>query len=129
MKKLVLEYIARNIDLIETDLQQFYHNLYIQLYNNGFVRKITEALEYAKIDTSFVRQACLYSLFEDICSEAVTGGEQNLHRLLDNEPNWFGYTIEEVIDQLKQDSFNLAVDLIPIDDKIFNAPNYIIKEL
>lgn len=129
MTNIVKKYIENNIDVIETDLYEFYNNLYRQLYNNGFVRKLTETLEQANIDTDYAREACLYDLFEEISSEAITGGEQDLHRLLDNEPNWFGYTIEEVINLLEHNSFNLGIQLIPNDDKIFNAPNYTVTEI
>ena len=129
MTNKVKKYIENNIDVIETDLYEFYNNLYTQLYNNGFVRRLTEVLQEAGINTTQVREDCLYDLFEEISSEAITGGAQDLHRLLDDEPNWFGYTIEEVIDLLKQNSFNLGIQLIPNDDKIFNAPNYTVTEL
>lgn len=130
MTNVIKEYIQRNIDVIETDLHEFYRNLYTQLYNNGFVKKLTDVLEEASIDTTQAREDCLYDLLEDICAEAtIYEGEQNLHRLLDNESNWYGYTIDEVIEFLQHNSFNLRVQLIPIDDKIFNAPNYILTEL
>lgn len=129
MTNIVKKYIENNIDVIETDLYEFYNNLYRQLYNNGFVRRLTEVLQEAGINTTQVREDCLYDLFEKISSEAITSGAQDLHRWLDDEPNWFGYTIEEVIDLLKQNSFNLGIQLIPNDDKIFNAPNYTVTEI
>lgn len=132
MTTVVKEYIQRNIDLIETDLYEFYRNLYTKLYNNGFVKRLTDVLEEAGIDTMQVRKDCLYDLFEEICKDVISGADDNLHRLLDDAPNWFGFTLIEVIDLFKDASFNLGFRLLPMSgsqERIFSeAPNYIIVE-
>ena len=67
-------------------------------------------------------------MLENICQEALLGGEHNLHRALANENNWYGFDIYNVIDFLEQMSYNLGVRLEPIDDRIYKAPNYFIHE-
>ena len=129
MNNAVKAFIEDNIKLIESeDFIKVYDKVYEEMYDNQFVRELTRAFEQAGLDVYEAREDRLYTMLEEICEEALTGGEINLHRLLDNENNWYGYDIYNVIDFLEQMQYNLGVKLIYIDDRIFKAPNYIIVE-
>ena len=98
------------------------------MYDNKFARELTNVFNQAGLDVYEARKDRLCNMFERICEEALTGGETNLHRLLDNENNWYGYDIYTVIDFLEQLQYNLGVKLVPTTDRIFRAPNYFIME-
>jgi hypothetical protein len=129
MNDAVKAFIEDNIDLIDADdFIAVYNKAYEDMYDNQFVRELTRAFEKAGLDVYEAREDRLYNMLEEICEEALTGGENNLHRLLDNENNWYGYDVYNVIDFLEQMQYNLGVKLVPITDRIFTAPNYFIME-
>ena len=129
MNNAVKAFIEDNIDLIDADdFISVYNKAYEDMYDNQFVRELTRSFEQAGLDVYDAREDRLYNMLEEICEEALTGGEINLHRLLANENNWYGYDIYNVIDLLEQMQYNLGVKLVPIDDRVFKAPNYIIVE-
>ena len=117
-------------DINKNNFKQIYVAAYNDKYGNSFVRELTNMFVKADLDFYEDREQCLYEMLSDICYNAVVEGGLNLHRELDEEPNWFGYTIFEVIDFLDQISHEEHVQLNPIDDTIYhNAPNYFITEL
>lgn len=125
----VKAFIEDNIELIDSEkFEDVYNNAYNNMYDNLFVRELTRAFDQAGIDVFEAREALLYEMLENICREAISGGENNLHRALDNENNWYGYDIHNVIDFIEQMSYNLGILLDPIDDRIYKAPNYFIYE-
>ena len=125
----VKAFIEDNIDLIDAgNFEDVYVNAYRDMYDNDFVRQLTQAFDKAGIEVFEARESLLYQMLEDICIEATTGGENNLHRALDDENNWYGYDIYNIIDFFEQMSYNLGVRLERIDDKIYKAPNYFIHE-
>lgn len=129
MNNAVKAFIEDNIKLIESeDFIAVYNRAYEDMYDNQFVRELTQVLETAGLDVYEAREDRLYNMLEEICEKALTGGETNLHRLLDNENNWYGYDIYNVIDFLEQMQYNLGVKLVPTSDRIFRAPNYFIME-
>ena len=129
MTNAVKAFIEDNIKLIDADnFVEVYNIAYDNMYDNQFVRDLTRVFEQAGLDVYEAREDRLYNMLEVICEEALTGGETNLHRLLDNENNWYGYDIHNVIDFLEQMQYNLGVRLVPIDDYVFKAPNYFIVE-
>lgn len=129
MNNAVKSFIEDNIDLIDAgNYESVYITAYENMYDNSFVRELTQAFDKAGIDVFEARESLLYKMLEEICADAVIGGENNLHRALDNENNWYGYDIFNVIDFLEQMSYNLGVRLEPIDDRIYKAPNYFICE-
>ena len=129
MNNAVKAFIEDNIDLIDAgNFEAVYVNAYENMYDNSFVRELTQAFDKAGIEVFEAREALLYKMLEEICADAVTDGETNLHRLLDNENNWYGYDIYNVIDFLEQLQYNLGVKLVPTSDRIFRAPNYFIVE-
>ena len=130
MDNKVKEFIETHIDKIESgNFEELYKYLYEGLWDNKFVAKLTNTLMSANIDVSEAREALLYDMLEGFCKEAISGGERNFHRLLDNEYNWYGYDIFSIIDFFEQMSYNLGVKLIPINDRIFMAQNYMIESL
>ena len=129
MNNAVKAFIEDNIKLIESeDFIKVYDKVYEDMYDNQFARELTQVFRNAGLDVDECREDRLYNMIEEICEEALTGGENNLHRLLDNENNWYGYDIYNVIDFLEQMQYNLGVKLVPIDDYVFKAPNYLIME-
>lgn len=129
MNNAVKAFIEDNIKLIESeDFIKVYDKVYEDMYDNQFARELTQVFRNAGLDIDECREDRLYNMLEEICEEALTGGEINLHRLLDNENNWYGYDIYNVIDFLEQMQYNLGVKLVPIDDRVFKAPNYFIME-
>lgn len=129
MNNAVKAFIEDNIKLIESeDFIKVYDKVYEDMYDNKFARELTQVLESAGLDVYEAREDRLCNMLEEICEEALTGGENNLHRLLDNENNWYGYDIYNVIDFLEQMQYNLGVKLVPTTDRIFRAPNYFIME-
>ena len=131
MTDVVKAFIEDNIDLIDANnFVEVYNRAYENMYDNQFVRNLTETFHAAGIidEPDSARIECLYKMLEDICADAMTDGEMNLHRALDNENNWYGYDIYCIIDYLDQMSYNLGVRLEPIDDRIYKAPNYFIHE-
>lgn len=129
MTNAVKAFIEDNIKLIESeDFIAVYNKAYEDMYDNKFVRELTKVFDQAGLDVYEARIDRLCNMFEEICQEALTGGENNLHRLLDNENNWYGYDIYNVIDFLEQMQYNLGVKLVPTTDRIFRAPNYFIME-
>ena len=129
MNNAVKAFIEDNIKLIESeDFIKVYDKVYEDMYDNQFARELTQVFRDAGLDIDDCREDRLYNMLEEICEEALTGGEINLHRLLDNENNWYGYDIYNVIDFLEQMQYNLGVKLVPIDDYVFKAPNYFIVE-
>ena len=127
MDNAVKAFIEDNIKLIESeDFIAVYNRAYENMYDNKFVRDLTRVFEQAGLDVYEAREDRLYNMLEEICEEALTGDENNLHRLLDNENNWYGYDIYNVIDFLEQMQYNLDVKLIPTNNRIFRAPNYLI---
>lgn len=129
MNNAVKAFIEDNIKLIESeDFIKVYDKVYDDMYDNQFARELTQVFRNAGLDIDECREDRLYNMLEGICEEALTGGETNLHRLLDNENNWYGYDIYNVIDFIEQMSYNLGVSLEPIDDRIYKAPNYFIHE-
>ena len=129
MNNAVKAFIEDNIKLIESeDFIKVYDKVYDDMYDNQFARELTQVFRNADLDIDECREDRLYNMLERICGEALTGGEFNLHRLLDNENNWYGYDIHNVIDFFEQMQYNLGVKLVPIDDRVFKAPNYIIVE-
>ena len=129
MNNAVKAFIEDNIRLIESeDFIKVYDKVYDDMYDNQFARELTQVFRNAGLDIDECREDRLYNMLEEICEEALTGGEINLHRLLDNENNWYGYDIYNVIDFLEQMQYNLGVKLVPIGDRVFKAPNYLIME-
>ena len=129
MNNAVKAFIEDNIDLIESDdFISVYNKAYDDMYDNQFVRELTRVFEQAGLDVYEARENRLYNMLEAMCEIALTGWENNLHRLLDNEYNWYGYDIYNVIDFLEQMQHNLGVKLVPIDDHVFKASNYLIVE-
>ena len=129
MNNAVKAFIEDNIKLIESeDFIKVYDKIYEDMYDNQFARELTQVFRNAGLDVDDCREDRLYNMLEEICEEALTGGEINLHRLLDNENNWYGYDIYNVIDFLEQMQYNLGVKLVPTTDRIFRAPNYFIME-
>lgn len=129
MNNAVKAFIEDNIKLIESeDFIKIYDKVYEDMYDNKFARELTNVFNQAGLDVYEARKDRLCNMYERICEEALTGGETNLHRLLDNENNWYGYDIHDVIDFLEQFQYNLGVKLVPTSDRIFRAPNYIIVE-
>lgn len=129
MNNAVKAFIEDNIKLIESeDFIKVYDKVYDDMYDNQFARELTMAFDKAGLNVYEAREDRLYNMLEGICEEALTGGEVNLHRLLDNENNWYGYDIYNVIDFLEQMQYNLGVKLVPTTDRIFTAPNYFIME-
>lgn len=129
MNNAVKAFIEDNIKLIESeDFIKVYDKVYEDMYDNQFARELTQVFRNAGLDVDECREDRLYNMLEEICEEALTGGEINLHRLLDNENNWYGYDIYNVIDLLEQIQYNLGVKLVPIGDRVFKAPNYLIME-
>ena len=129
MNNAVKAFIEENIDLIDAgNFEAVYVNAYENLYDNSFVRELTQAFDKAGIEVFEAREALLYKMLEEICADAVTDGENNLHRALINENNWYGYDIYNVIDCLEQLQYNLGIKLVPTIDRIFKAPNYFIVE-
>ena len=130
MNNSVKAFIEDYIDVIDSgDFIKMYDYAYENMYDNEFVRSLTQTLERAGLEgLEDARYDRLYAMVEDLCSHAILdGSETNLHRLLDNENNWYGYTVYEVINFIDQMSYNLGIELIKIDDRIFRAPNYFIK--
>ena len=126
----VKQFIEENIEDIQKGrFEQIYHKLFNEHYNNNFVREFSAVLTAADIDVAEEREGCLYDLLAAICNEALTTDVNDLHHLLDEEPNWYGYDIYEVTDFLEQMSFNLGVSLIPAIDAIYKCPNFKIIEL
>lgn len=129
MNNAVKAFIEDNIELIESgDFIKVYDKVYEDMYDNQFARELTQVFRDAGLDIYECREDRLYNMLEEICEEALTGEETNLHRLLANENNWYGYDIHNVIDFLEQMQYNLGVRLVPIDDYVFKAPNYFIVE-
>lgn len=129
MNNAVKAFIEDNIDLIEAEnFEELYTRAYDDLYDNSFVRDLTKVFYEADIEVFEARESLLYKMLEAICAEAISGGENNLHRALDNENNWYGYDIFHVIDFLEQMSYNLGIRLELIRDRIYTAPNYFIHE-
>ena len=129
MDNAVKAFIEDNIKLIESeDFIAVYNKAYADMYDNQFVRELTQVFEQAGLDMYDDRENLLYKMLEEFCEVALTGGENNLHRLLENQNNWYGYDIYSVIDFLEQIQYNLGVKLVPTDDHIFKAPNYFIVE-
>ena len=129
MTNAVKSFIEDNIKLIESeDFIKVYDKVYEDMYDNQFARELTQVFRNAGLDIDDCREDRLYNMLEEICEEALTGDENNLHRLLDNENNWYGYDIYNVIDFLEQLQYNLGVKLVPTSDRIFRAPNYFIVE-
>lgn len=131
MNNAVKAFIEDNIKLIESgDFIKVYDKVYEDMYDNQFARELTIIFDQAGLkDVYEAREDRLCNMLEEICKEALTGGENNLHRLLDNENNWYGYDIRNVIHFLEQLQYNLGVKLVPADDRIFKkAPNYFIME-
>lgn len=129
MNDAVRAFIEDNITLIESgDFIKVYDKVYYDMYDNQFARELTKVFRAADLDIEDCREDRLYNMLEGFCDSALTDGENNLHRLLDNENNWYGYSIHDVIDFFEQLQYNLGVKLIPVDDRIFRAPNYIIVE-
>lgn len=129
MNNAVKSFIEDNIDTIDSgDFIKILDNAYEAQYDNQFVRDLTRVFEISGIDLFEAREDRLYTMLERICVEAVTGGENNLHRALDEENNWYGYDIHNVIEYMEQMSYNLGIILEPIDDRIYKAPNYFIHE-
>ncbi len=129
MNNAVKAFIEDNIKLIESgDFIKVYDKVYGDMYDNKFARELTQVFRDAGLDIDECREDRLYNMLEDICEEALTGGEINLHRLLDNENNWYGYDIYNVIYFLEEIQYNLGVKLVPTTDRIFTAPNYLIME-
>ena len=129
MNNAVKAFIEDNIKLIESeDFIKVYDKVYEDMYDNKFARELTQVFRNADLDIDDCREDRLYNMLERICEEALTGGEINLHRLLDNENNWYGYDIYNVIDFFEQFQYNLGVKLVPTSDRIFRAPNYFIME-
>lgn len=129
MNNTVKAFIEDNINLIESeDFIAVYNKAYDDMYDNKFVRDLTRVFEQAGLDVYDAREDRLYNMLGAICELALGGGETNLHRLLDNENNWYGYDIYNVIDFLEQIQYNLGVKLVPTTDRIFRAPNYLIME-
>lgn len=127
MNNAVKAFIEDNIDLIDANaFLAIYDKAYEDMYDNKFVQELTRVFEQAGLDVYEAREDCLYTMLENICKESLTGGENNLHRLLDNENNWYGYDIHNVIDFFEQMQSNLGVKLVPVTDRIFRALNYII---
>ena len=101
MTNAIKAFIEDNIDLIDAEnFEAVYIIAYENMYDNAFVRELTQAFDKAGIEVFEAREALLYKMLEDICSEAITGGEINLHRALDNENNWYGFDIHNVVDFL-----------------------------
>lgn len=126
----VKAFIEDNITLIESgDFIKVYDKVYNDMYDNQFATELTKVFKKADLNIDDSREDRLYELLERICEEATSGGENNLHRLLDNENNWYGYSILDVIIFLEQLTYNLNVQLEPINDRIFRAPNFIILPL
>lgn len=129
MNNAVKAFIEDNIKLIESeDFIKVYDKVYNDMYDNQFARELTQVFKNADLDIEDCREDRLYNMLEAICELALGGDENNLHRLLDNENNWYGYSIYDVIDFFEQLQYNLGVRLVPVDDRIFKAPNYIIVE-
>ena len=129
MNNAVKAFIEDNIGLIDAgEFVAVYNKAYEDMYDNQFVRELTRVFDQAGLDVYEAREDRLYNMLEEICEEALTGGESNLHRLLDNEINWYGYDIYNIIDFFEQMQYNLGVKLVPVDDRIFKAPNYFIVE-
>ena len=129
MNNAVKAFIEDNIKLIESeDFIKVYDKVYEDMYDNQFARELTQVFRNAGLDVDECREDRLYNMLEEICEEALTGGEINLHRLLDNENNWYGYDIYNVIDFLERIQYNLGIKLVPIGDRVFTAPNYLIME-
>ena len=125
----VKAFIEDNIDLIDAeDFIAVYNKAYDDMYDNQFVRELTRVFEQSGLDVYEAREDRLYNMLEAICELALTGDEINLHRLLDNENNWYGYDIYNVIDFFEQMQYNLGVKLVPTEDYVFKAPNYLIME-
>ena len=132
MTNAVKAFIEDNITLIESgDYIKMYDLIYESMYDNQFVRELTNVLIKAGIDEDLLecRDDRVLEMIENICREAISGGESDLHRALDEENNWYGLSIHDIIDVFTQLSYNLGVNLLPNDDKIFKAPNYWIVEL
>ena len=129
MNNAVKAFIEDNIKLIESDdFIKVYDKVYEYMYDNQFARELTQVFRDAGLDIDECREDRLYNMLENICKEALTGSENNLHRLLDNENNWYGYDIYNVIDFFEQLQYNLGVKLVPTNNRIFRAPNYLIME-
>lgn len=129
MNNAVKAFIEDNIKLIESeDFIKVYDKVYNDMYDNQFAMELTNAFRAADLDIEDCREDRLYNMLEGFCDSALANSENNLHRLLDNENNWYGYSIHDVIDFFEQLQYNLGVKLIPVDDRIFKAPNYIIVE-
>ena len=129
MNNAVKAFIEDNIKLIESeDFIKVYDKVYDDMYDNNFARELTQVFRDAGLDVDEYREDRLYNMLAAICELALSGGETNLHRLLDNENNWYGYDIHNVIDFLEQMQYNLGVKLVPTSDRIFRAPNYFILE-
>lgn len=129
MNNAVKAFIEDNIKLIESeDFIKVYDKVYDDMYDNQFARELTQVFRNAGLDIDECREDRLYNMLSAICEIALSGGETNLHRLLDNENNWYGYDIYNVIDFLEQMSYNLGVRLEPITERIYRAPNYFIHE-
>ena len=129
MNNAVKAFIEDNIKLIESeDFIKVYDKVYDDMYDNQFARELTQVFRNAGLDIDECREDRLYNMLSAICEMALSGGETNLHRLLDNENNWYGYDIYNVIDFLEQLQYNLGVKLVPTSDRIFRAPNYFIVE-
>ena len=130
MNNAVKAFIEDNIKLIESeDFIKVYDKVYDDMYDNQFARELTQVFRDAGLDIDECREDRLYNMLEAICEIALVGDETNLHRLLDNENNWYGYDIHNVIDFLEQMQYNLGVKLVPIEDRVFKAPNYLIMEI
>ena len=129
MNNAVKAFIEDNIKLIDSeDFIKVYDKVYDDMYDNQFARELTQVFRDAGLDIDECREGRLYNMLEAICEIALVGDETNLHRLLDNENNWYGYDIHNVIDFLEQMQYNLGVKLVPTSDRIFKAPNYFIVE-
>jgi hypothetical protein len=129
MTNAVKAFIEDNINLIDAgEFIAVYNKAYEDMYDNQFVRELTRVFQQAGLDVYEARENRLYNMLAAVCGIALMGGENNLHRLLDNENNWYGYDIYNVIDFFEQMQYNLGVKLVPIDDYVFKAPNYFIVE-
>ena len=129
MNNAVKAFIEDNIELIENgDFIRIYDKAYNDMYDNQFVRELTQVFRTADLDVDEAREDRLYNMCVSICDEALHGGNHDLHRLLDNENNWYGYDIYSIVDFLEQMQYNLGIKLVPTSDRIFRAQNYFIME-
>ena len=133
MSPQVKKIIERYIELIDAnrwyDLLRAIHE---DQESNLITREVLGVLDAIDANYQDALSDCLYDFLSEVCQEALLDPEHNdLHYQLDQlSINWYGYSIWDICDNLKQLQFNLGVSLLPAENRknLYAAPNYLITQ-